>query len=142
MKCTGCGEENQNWHLISHDEVVELVQAQAHFVYKCKCCSRENYLTILPSNQLNEKNKASHHKKNLDTVYLDTDCDKFKTIISFDCRGLELTAFDPRDGWAVQSGKKTFVDVDLSEKDWCEYNDIDNVAVEISNVQYEFVTLK
>lgn len=140
VKCTGCGEESPNWHLISQDEVVDLPCGQAHFLYKCKCCSRENSLSILPSNQVNSKDKSK--KVTIDTVYTDADEDKFKTIISFDCRGLELTGFEPRDGWAVVSGKKTFVDVDLTEKDWCEYNDLDGVPVEINNIEYNFVPIK
>lgn len=126
--------------MVSQDEVVELANAQAHFLYKCKCCSRENYLTILPSNQINSKEKGK--KTTIDTVYSSSDEDKFKTIISFDCRGLDLIGFEPRDGWAVESGRKTFVDVDLTEKDWCEYNDVDNVPVEINNMEYKFVPIK
>lgn len=86
--------------------------------------------------------KKVSDKKNLETVYLDSDEEQFKTIIGFDCRGLELTDFEPRDGWAVQSGKKIFDDVDLSSKDWCDYNEIDNIPVEITNFESKFETYK
>ncbi|KAL0277404.1 UNVERIFIED_CONTAM: hypothetical protein PYX00_004698 [Menopon gallinae] len=140
VRCTGCGEEDQNWHLISQDEVVELANGEAHFLYKCKCCSRDNHMSILPSNHVN--GKAKKDKMNVETVYLDEDDEKFKTVICFDCRGLELTDFEPRDGWAVQSGKKVFEDVDLSEKEWVEYNDVDGMPVEITNIEHKFITVK
>ena len=33
------------------------------------------------------------------------DNNKFKTIVIFDCRGLEPVDFDPRDGWKSQGYK-------------------------------------
>ncbi|KAK6622420.1 hypothetical protein RUM44_002231 [Polyplax serrata] len=142
VRCTGCGEESPNWHLISEEDVVELVNATANFVYKCKCCARENSLKIIPLSQLNAKSRGPASKISTEAAYLSEDEDKFKTIVGFDCRGMELTEYEPRDGWAVESGNKVFDDVDLSSKDWCEYNDVDNVPVEINDFQSQFETLK
>lgn len=76
------------------------------------------------------------------TEYLEGDDNKFKMIVSFDCRGLELIDYEPRDGWAVLSKKKLFDDVDLSGKDWCDYNDLDNEPVEVTNFEFQFESLK
>lgn len=122
--------------------MVELVNATANFVYKCKCCARENSLKIIPLSQLNAKSRGPASKISTEAAYLSEDEDKFKTIVGFDCRGMELTEYEPRDGWAVESGNKVFDDVDLSSKDWCEYNDVDNVPVEINDFQSQFETLK
>lgn len=91
---------------------------------------------------MNPKHKSAKHAALVSTEYTSDDDGKFKTIIVFDCRGLELTGFDPRDGWAVESGRKVFQDVDLTEKEWVEYNEIDNVPVEINNLESKFVAIK
>ena len=49
-------------------------------------CSRENSIDILPDTI------ASYDMK---------DNNKFKTIVVFDCRGLEPVDFSPRNGWKV-----------------------------------------
>lgn len=97
-------------------------------------------MTILPSNSV--CNKGKKDKTSIEAVYLEEDDEKFKTVVCFDCRGLELTDFEPRDGWVVESGKKVFRDVDLSEKEWVEYNDIDDTPVEITNIEHKFITVK
>lgn len=92
--------------------------------------------------QVNPKQKTAKNAQLVNTEYTSDDEGKFKTVIAFDCRGLELTAFDARDGWAVRSGSKLFTDVDLSEKEWVEYNDIDNIPVEINGIESNFISLK
>ena len=53
-------------------------------------CGRENSIDILA-----------------DTVakYNQEDNNKFKTIVVFDCRGLEPVEFSPRNGWRVSVDK-------------------------------------
>lgn len=92
--------------------------------------------------QVNPRQKVDKNAALVSTEYTSEDDGKFKTVMAFDCRGLELTAFDARDGWAVQSRAKVFTDVDLTEKEWVEYNDIDNIPVEINAIESNFVTLK
>ena len=67
-------------------------------------CKRENSLDIL---------------KDSISAYTDEDVPKYKTVVTFDCRGIEPIDFSPRSGWEVEgleSGTK-FDDVDLSDKD-------------------------
>lgn len=62
----------------------------------------------------------------------------------FDCRGIEPTAFSPRDGWiavAEESGK-VFEDVDLTEKEWVDYDDKTNQSVGIYEIESQFVKQK
>lgn len=91
---------------------------------------------------MNPKQRSAKNAALISTEYTSADDGKFKTIIAFECRGLDVIAFDARDGWAVESGRKTFQDVDLSEKEWVEYNDVDNVPVEINNVEFNMIGLK
>ena len=59
-------------------------------------CGRENSIDILA-----------------DTVakYNQEDNNKFKTIVVFDCRGLEPVEFSPRNGWRVSLDKNNRVDL-------------------------------
>ena len=49
-------------------------------------CGRENSIDILPDTL---------------TSYNVEDSNKFKTLVVFDCRGLEPVDFSPRNGWRV-----------------------------------------
>jgi hypothetical protein len=63
-------------------------------VIKCKFCSRENTIDIV------EDSNAS---------YTEADIGKFKSIITFDCRGIEPIDFDPREGFVVKSSNNGIV---------------------------------
>lgn len=67
-----------------------------------------------------------------------------KTIIEFDCRGLEPVEFSPRAGWIVKSTDNgpMFSDVDLSEDDWVEYDTKNDVPVGITEFKSAFIKLK
>uniref|UniRef100_T1H5U9 DUF866 domain-containing protein n=1 Tax=Megaselia scalaris TaxID=36166 RepID=T1H5U9_MEGSC len=100
-----------------------------NFYMKCKMCSRENSIDIL------EKSNAT---------YTADDSGKLKTIVIFDCRGVEPSEFSPRSGWIVESienGEK-FENVDLSEDDWSEYDEKNNNVVGITEFKSEFIKLK
>ena len=83
--------------------------------------------------------------------YTMADNNKFKTIIAFDCRGMEPVEFSPRNGWQVSGykededsdsgedvgGKVTgteFSDVDLTELEWAEYDERSNQSTMISGI--------
>lgn len=59
-----------------------------------------------------------------------------KPIVSFDCRGIEPIKFQPGDGWIVkiEGSGKVFKDIDLTEKEWVEYDEKIQQSVGI----YEF----
>ncbi|KAG5458412.1 MAG: hypothetical protein BJ554DRAFT_1364, partial [Olpidium bornovanus] len=68
-------------------------------------------------------------------VYSQEDCGEFKTIATLDCRRLEPVEFEPRVqleirdvaqmGWTATAlnSSARWDDVDLSEKDWTEYDE-------------------
>jgi len=81
------------------------------------------------------------------------DNNKFKTIVTFDCRGLEPVDFDPRDGWKIKGYKEiedgegeetstVFEDVDLSDKEWADYDEKSGEATCISEFEVKFVVIK
>ncbi|KAF6108165.1 CXXC motif containing zinc binding protein [Phyllostomus discolor] len=69
------------------------------------------------------------------------DNEKFKTIVEFECRGLEPVDFQPQAGFAaegVESGT-AFGDINLQEKDWTDYDEKAQESVGIYEVAHQFV---
>ncbi|XP_005607101.1 CXXC motif containing zinc binding protein isoform X1 [Equus caballus] len=105
MKCGNCGEISDKWQYIRLMDNVALKggRGSASMVQKCKLCARENSIEILSSTIKS---------------YNAEDNEKFKTIVEFECRGLEPVDFQPQAGFAaegVESGT-VFSDINLQEK--------------------------
>lgn len=64
-------------------------------------------------------------------------------MVAFECRGLEPVDFDPRMGFcAVGDGSGTvFSDINLSERDWTEYDENTQQPVSILEVEHRFIKL-
>lgn len=77
-------------------------------------------------------------------TYTSEDSGKFKTIVVFDCRGIEPEEFSPRDGWIVKSSENgpIFEDIDLSEDDWVEYDQKNQNSIGVYEFKSQFVKLK
>ncbi|XP_044094197.1 CXXC motif containing zinc binding protein isoform X2 [Neovison vison] len=128
MKCGNCGEISEKWQYIRLMDSVALKggRGSASMVQKCKLCARENSIEIL-SNTLRSYNAE--------------DNEKFKTIVEFECRGLEPVDFQPQAGFAaegVESGT-VFSDINLQEKDWTDYDEKAQESVGIYEVTHQFV---
>lgn len=129
--CNSCGNQSDKWNYASLCESTPTQRGNAinHFTNKCKLCSRENSMTII------EDSVKS---------YTAEDQGKFKSVVSFDCRGLEPNDFSPRGGWwakAVENGKE-FADVDLSEGEWVDYCDKIKQPVSIMDIEHKFQRIK
>ena len=63
----------------------------------------------------------------------------FVPMVAFECRGLEPIDWRPESGFTVTgiSGTK-WEDVDLSEKEWTEYDEKSQDSVSIMDLQWEF----
>lgn len=77
-------------------------------------------------------------------VYTEADSGKFRSIVSFDCRGIEPTEFDPRGGYIVKAidNGQTFEDVEIESGDWTEYDDKNKNSVSIAEFKSQFVKVK
>lgn len=67
---------------------------------------------------------------------------EYVPILAMDCRGLEPYAFHPMGGEfrVVSSGGVGFEDdVDLSEGDWAEYDEENDAAVSVNEVEFKIV---
>ncbi len=139
LKCTSCGEIPGHWQYVTLTESQPLKggRGSANFISKCKMCSHQN------SCDIKEDSLASYDIK---------DSNKFKTILVFDCRGLEPVDFDPRDGWTAKGCKEnedgefelthSNFEVDLTEKDWADYDEKSGESTVISEFAVNFVTVK
>ncbi|KAF7282088.1 UPF0587 protein GA18326 [Rhynchophorus ferrugineus] len=123
LKCSGCGEISDKWHDVTESERFpgKTGRSENNYIAKCKMCGRENSLDIIPGSN---------------APYSNNDSGKLKAIVSFDCRGIEPIEFQPGDGWIIkiEESGKIFRDVDLSEKEWVEYDEKIQQSVGI----YEF----
>lgn len=65
-------------------------------------------------------------------------------MVAFDCRGVEPIKFSPRAGWIVKSieNGQVFEDVDLSDDDWVEYDQKNNVSIGVYDFESQFIKLK
>lgn len=141
IKCNQCGEVGENWHYVTLSEENPLKGGRGHanYVSKCKLCSQQSSLDI---------------KKESILSYDFNDSNKFKTVVVFDCRGLEPVDFEPRNGWSAQgykenedgeAGQETstiFNDIDLSDKEWADYDDKSGESTVISEFAVQFVVVK
>ncbi|KAG8188046.1 hypothetical protein JTE90_009920 [Oedothorax gibbosus] len=128
LKCMNCGEEPEKWQYVDLTEKLPLKggRGEANFVSKCKLCSRENSVEILPESR---------------KMYTAEDSETFKTIVVFDCRGVEPIDFSPRIGFRAKgesSGTK-FDEINLEEKEWVDYDEKANLSVSICEMEHKFV---
>lgn len=62
----------------------------------------------------------------------------------FDCRGLEPVDFAPGPGWSAKAEEscKIFEDVDLSDKEWVEYDEKSKQSVGVYELESQFIKVK
>ncbi|XP_069593989.1 CXXC motif containing zinc binding protein [Ranitomeya imitator] len=127
LKCGNCGELSDKWQYITLMDSVPLKggRGSASMVQKCKLCSRENSIDIL---------RISLQPYNAE------DSEHFKTIVEFECRGLEPVDFQPQAGFAAEGAETgtPFGDINLQEKDWTDYDEKAQESVGIYEVTHQF----
>lgn len=125
IRCANCGEQPDKWVYVTLTESSPLKggRGSASLVAKCKMCGRENSIDIIA-----------------DSITPYDASGSFKTIVAFDCRGIEPVDFSPRVGFKA-CGEATFEDVSLTELEWTDYDDKANVPVSILEIEYQFIKL-
>jgi len=120
VKCSNCGEENEKWVGITSDETSSMngSRGTANLVMKCKFCKRENSIDIVEG--------SSKH-------YTFDDSGKFVPLITFDCRGVDITAVDLRTGFVCEGEKRKQFNVDFSDGDWVDFDESINESIGIYN---------
>ncbi|XP_015278780.1 PREDICTED: UPF0587 protein C1orf123 homolog isoform X1 [Gekko japonicus] len=128
LKCGNCGEVSEKWQYLRLMDSHPLKggRGSATMVQKCKLCSRENSIDIL-----------SHTIK----PYNAEDNETFKTIVEFECRGLEPVDFQPQAGFVAEGAESgtPFTDINLLEKDWNDYDEKIKESVGIYEVTHRLL---
>ncbi|XP_063384384.1 UPF0587 protein GA18326 [Cydia fagiglandana] len=131
LKCSSCGEVSEKFHdLTEADKVPQKHnRSETNLLIKCKLCSRENSIDVIEGSN---------------GAFTNEDAGKFKTLVIFDCRGVEPVDFEPKSGWiaeAEENGKK-FEDVDLTEKEWVDYDEKNQTSVGVYELEWQFLKVK
>ncbi|XP_062509685.1 CXXC motif containing zinc binding protein-like [Corticium candelabrum] len=131
IRCANCGEETKDFVYLCANETHQIKgsRGSANMVTKCKLCSRENSIGIV---------------KDSIGIYMIEDSNIFKTIVSFECRGVELVDFSPRVGFSAEAtGSHTkYEDINLGDRDWAEYDDDGDQSVGIYSLEHRFIPKK
>ncbi|GAA5957260.1 hypothetical protein JCM3765_000406 [Sporobolomyces pararoseus] len=127
VKCTSCREEHPNWMGIDATEQHEISgsRGEAHLVWKCKMCGREHTISF------DESFSRSKAVYTLD----DSENQKFAPLAVLECRGCEITQFDPKGVWSAKGAESNtkFEEIDLSleESEWNDYDEKASAPVSI-----------
>ncbi|CAF0939312.1 unnamed protein product [Didymodactylos carnosus] len=135
LQCTHCKETSDMYHDINiqQSSAISGSRGEAHFIMKCKFCSYENSLNvdvIQPSVQYTADDSDRHI---------------FKTIVVFDCRGIEPIDWQPGDGWTCEGieSETKFKNIDLSEnKEWTDYDEKSKQPVSINDIEHKFIKVR
>ncbi|KAH7044865.1 hypothetical protein BKA57DRAFT_396972, partial [Linnemannia elongata] len=101
-------DADHTWHFKDKAEMGS-GRGEANLVMKCKFCKCESSADIV------SKPVAYEIENN----------DKYATIVTVECRGLELVGFEPREGWKAKGAESgtPFEDIDLTDGDWADYDE-------------------
>lgn len=98
----------------------------AHFVIKWPYATDQSYIKIIPHRSVAKEYTADNSGE-------------FVTVLAMECRGIEITAWYPSFDFSVESsGGLVFPHdkVDLSDRDWADYDEENDLSVSISNLDY------
>jgi hypothetical protein len=83
------------------------------------------YIKIVPS-------------KKVDGFYNLDDSGSMKSIVGLECRGLDLVNWLPGADFSGESVGGTYFDsIDLTDKEWTEYDENADLALSILNLEYQ-----
>ncbi|GAW82064.1 hypothetical protein, conserved [Plasmodium gonderi] len=107
-------------------DILEIPNSRGTANFMVKWTEYPKYSTI---NFVNTKNSCS---------YDSTADNDWQDFAAFECRGIELVEFLPHGNFIVEDTKgKIYYDVNLSDLNWCDYNQDHEMCVGIYNVEHE-----
>ncbi|KAL7748380.1 hypothetical protein RI367_006342 [Sorochytrium milnesiophthora] len=122
VQCSACRETNDGEVTVNMQEEFDISgsRGRANLVMKCKFCKREFSASFEPASLKDY-----------------TEVGDFQRIALVECRGVDIVDCKLRDGYRVSSSASSQVwdDVDLSEGEWCEYDDNGGVPVALSSFE-------
>lgn len=132
LKCGNCGEVTQKETCLSLSETVPIPNGKGttNLAQRCKFCGRDGTVLLIPG-------------RGQPLTLEFSQMGKFTPVMVFDCRGFEPMEFSFGSEWeAVSTAGTRFIDIDLSEGEFAEYDEEGKFPVGISNLKAEFVVVK
>lgn len=124
IECTKCRTVHDKPVAINRFESHEITgsRGEASFVYKCKECKSEHSASIFRTPKL-----------------LEIGTKGFVQLLEIDARGVEFVEFIPAGIFTVQGAETgtKFVDVELEDGEWYDYDDKAGAEVSITEVSWE-----
>jgi hypothetical protein len=122
---SGGGGDTKSGVTVTKDDVIELdgSKGEANFVVKWPGSKSQAYIKMLDM-------KAGTGD------YTEDANGQYATVALFECRGLELVSYVPGMDFSAEStGGGKFEEVDMSEGDWADYDEDNDLAVSITNLE-------
>ncbi|CAO3565560.1 unnamed protein product [Mortierella alpina] len=130
VQCTKCREIDSNLITFNAIDKAEMGsgRGESNLVMRCKFCKCE----------------ISADFASKPVAYSIENNDRFATIVTIECRGLELVGFEPREGWKAKGAESNtvFEEIDLTDGEWVDYDEKSEVPVGISKIEAKFVKIK
>jgi len=105
------------------EQELEGSRGTAHFIIRWERSMEPAYIKLVPM-------------KGVDGTY--TKSGEFQTILAMECRGIEPATWIPSTDFdAISSGGKVFEAVDLTDKEWSEFDEDADVAVSILDLEFK-----
>ncbi|GAA5830631.1 hypothetical protein JCM11251_002539 [Rhodosporidiobolus azoricus] len=168
-QCQSCREEHPNWMTVDATETREISgsRGEANLVWRCQMCKREH--TICPSTSLfaalpfhfarppglsqsiylpntflpvrTGKLAFDDSFKRDKAAYTleQSEEQKFGTLAVVECRGCEVTQFDPKGVWTAKGAESNTVfdevEISLEEPEWNDYDEKSSEPVSVMEVE-------
>mmetsp|Transcript_2264 Transcript_2264/g.3222 ORF Transcript_2264/g.3222 Transcript_2264/m.3222 type:complete len:162 (-) Transcript_2264:11-496(-) len=111
------------------DVEVEGSKGKANFAVKFKGSNSKSTCSVIDIKNYTQKEISAK------------DSGKFVPIAAFECRGLEIISWHPStDFIATSEGGFCFGEIDLSEGDWCEYDEENDISVTVTDLEFKIET--
>ncbi|GAA6005335.1 hypothetical protein JCM10207_002942 [Rhodosporidiobolus poonsookiae] len=131
VSCSSCREEHPNWITADATETRDIPgsRGEANVVWRCQMCKREHTISFDDSFK---RDKAAHTLE-------DSEEQRFSTLAVLECRGCEITQFDPKGVWSVKGAESgtLFDEVEISadEPEWTDYDEKAGAGVSVMEVE-------
>jgi hypothetical protein len=121
-ECTKCRELHEEQIYFNQKELHENINSrgESNLIMKCKFCGSIGTMDVVPKS----------------IKFLNQELGGFQPLVVIEGRGWEPKEWIPTGGFKAESLAGTvFDDVDLHEKEWCDYDEKSGESVEIMQVE-------
>lgn len=122
------GGDERKGITVSTEELIPIEgsRGEAHYVMKWPTATEQSYIKIIPHKEVAE-------------AYTADNSGEFVAVLALECRGIEITKWHPSFDFDVETAGGFRYDhekVDLSDREWAEYDEENDLSVSIANLEY------